>query len=70
MTLTQKDVDNIHELEAYLKKDARTVGEMATHLNVTRLQALDYLEIMSKNPKRYRLATGDLGGQEKKWLIE
>lgn len=69
MTITQTDVDNIHALEKYLKTP-HTIGDIAAHLGVSKSRAIDYLEIMTKNPKRYRIGCADLGGQEKKWVIE
>lgn len=69
MSITQTDVDNIHKMETYLKTP-HTIGDIATHLGVSKSKAIDYLEIMAKNPKRYRLGCGDLGGQEKKWVLE
>lgn len=69
MAITQTDVDNIHNLEKYLRDAPRSIGEMATHLNVNRSTAITYLEIMTKNPKKYRLECADLSGVEKKWVI-
>lgn len=69
MPITQKDVDNIHDLEKYLDGTPRTIGEMARHLGVTNGLAITYLEIMAKNPKRYRLECADLAGAEKKGVI-
>ena len=69
MAITQTDVDNIHKLEKYLRDAPRTLGEMASHLNVSKGTAITYLEIMTKNPKRYRIDCADLSGVEKKWVI-
>ena len=69
MGITQNDIDNIHKLESYLRTP-RTAGEVATYLGVTRMQALDYLEIMLRNPKRYPLSCGTLAGVEKTWVIQ
>ena len=69
MGITQNDIDNIHKLERYLRTP-RTAGEVATYLGVTRMQALDYLEIMLRNPKRYPLSCGNLAGVEKTWVIQ
>ena len=69
MPITQADIDNIHKLESYLKTP-RTAGEVATYLGTTRMKALDYLEIMLKNPKKYPLTSGNLAGVEKTWVME
>jgi len=47
MAITQADIDNIHKLESYLKTP-RTAGEVATYLGISRMKALDYIEIMLK----------------------
>ena len=69
MAITQQDIDNIHKLESYLKTP-RTAGEVATYLGVTRMKALDYLEIMVMNPKQYPLTCGNLAGVEKTWVVQ
>ena len=69
MPITQADIDNIHKLESYLKSP-RTAGEVATYLGTTRMKALDYLDVMLKNPKRYPLTCGNLAGVEKTWVME
>ena len=69
MAITQADIDNIHKLETYLKTP-RTAGEGATYLRVSRMQALDYIEIMLKNPRKYPLSCGNLAGVEKTWVME
>ena len=69
MAITQQDIDNIHKLESYLKTP-RTAGEVASYLEVSRMKALDYLEIMLKNPKKYPLTCGNLAGVEKTWGIQ
>ena len=68
-TITQADIDNIRKLEQYMKTP-RTAGEVATYLNISRMKALDYIEIMLKNPKKYPLTCGNLAGVEKTWVIE
>lgn len=65
--ITDNDVENIHELERYLK-EPRTLGEMASHLGVSQGQVISYLEIFLKNPRRYRVQCSDLAGPEKKWV--
>ncbi len=67
--LTEKDVQNIHELEKYLKTP-HTIGDIAKHLGVSNSIAIAYLEIFSKNPKRYNMQCTDLAGPEKKWVLQ
>lgn len=69
MAITEQDIENVHKLESYIKTP-RTVGEIATYLGVTRARALDYLEVLVKNPKRYRVQCENLGGVEKTWVIQ
>jgi len=69
MAITEQDIENVRKLESYIKTP-RTVGEIATYLGVSRMRALDYLEVLVKNPKRYNLACENLGGVEKTWVIQ
>ena len=69
MGITTQDVQNLRTLESYMK-EPRTAGDIANRLGVTKLRALDYIEIMALNPKRYRLECTDLAGPEKKWRLE
>ena len=69
MGITQNDIDNIHKLESYLKTP-RTIGEIATYLGVSRMRALDYIEVMVVNPKRYNISCENLGGVEKCWVVQ
>lgn len=69
MALTEKDVQNIHELETFLKTP-RSIGDIAKHLGVSPGTAISYLEVFTKNPKRYRIQCTDLAGPEKKWVVE
>lgn len=66
--LTEKDVQNIRELERFLKTP-RSIGEIAKHLDVSNATAISYLEVFTKNPKRYHITCTDLAGPEKKWMI-
>lgn len=69
MGLTEQDVQNVKELERYLK-EPRTLGEMASHLGVSVGTAISYLEIFLKNPRRYNCGCADLAGKEKRWVIQ
>ena len=69
MALTEKDVQNIHEMERFLTTP-RSIGDIAKHLGVSNGTAISYLEVFTKNPKRYRIQCTDLAGPEKKWVIE
>ena len=69
MAITERDIENLRKLEGYLRTP-RTIGEIATYLGVSRMRALDYLEIMLKNPKKYPLTCGNLAGVEKTWVVQ
>lgn len=68
MGLTEKDVQNIHELEKFLTVP-RSIGDIAKHLGVSNGIAISYLEVFAKNPK-YKMQCTDLAGPEKKWVLQ
>lgn len=70
MRLTEEDVDRIHKLEQYLRTGARSVGEMASYLGVSKLTVMNYMDVFLCNLKKYHIYCADLTGPEKRWTIE
>lgn len=66
--ITQEDVENVRKLAIYLKTP-RTVSEMAEYLHVPRMRAMDYLEVILRQPKVYTCTCADVAGVEKRWQI-
>lgn len=69
MTVTEKDIQNIRDMESFLRTP-RTVADIARQYGVSIGTAISYLEVFVKQPKRYRIQCTDLAGPEKKWILD